>query len=150
MPTDAKDDAPTSRIDGVDRIDGFEEQAADRLVEQWSQEYRQRNPDKLKSSIEIERAIASSRSDWLAYAHAEIKGARATWRARTPAKAWTASELGLLALSKKTRVEDLSQRIEALQRDLAAFKLAHGGDPELDAQRIVRHGRVEYEIPPGQ
>src|SRR5580692_5461423 len=33
----AKDDAPTKRIDGVERLDGFEGYAADRLVEQWSQ-----------------------------------------------------------------------------------------------------------------
>jgi hypothetical protein len=57
MPTDTTDDAPTKRIDGVERLDGFEGYAADRLVEQWSQKYRQRNPDKLKSSGEIEQAI---------------------------------------------------------------------------------------------
>jgi len=137
LTTDAKDDAPTSRIDGVDRIDGFEEQAADRLVERWSREYRQRNPDKLKSSAEIEQVIISSRSDWRAYALAQINSTRALWRARTPAKAWTVSELGPLALSKKTRAKDLSAQIDALQRDLAAFKLSHGGEPELDAQIIA-------------
>jgi hypothetical protein len=44
---------------------------------------------------------------------------------------------GAVALSKKTRAEDLSVRIEALQCDLAAFRLSHGGDPELDAKVVA-------------
>jgi hypothetical protein len=45
--------------------------------------------------------------------------------------------LGPLVLSKQTRAADLSARIEALQHDLAAFKLSHGSEPELDAQILT-------------
>ena len=138
MPTDAKNETPAKpRIDGVDRLDGFEGHRADELVKQWSQAYRARNPDKLKSSAEIEQAILSSQSDWRTYALAEVAQTRALWRARKPASAWTVSELGPLALSKQTKAEDLSARIEKLQHDLAAFKLSHGGKPELDAQILT-------------
>jgi hypothetical protein len=84
MPTDVKNETPAKppkRIDGMDRLDGFEGHRADELVRQWSQNYRARNPDKLKSSAEIEQAIVSSQSDWRAYALAEIKSTRALWRA---------------------------------------------------------------------
>ena len=65
MPTDTKNEtAPKPRIDGVNKIDGFEGHRADELVKQWSRNYRARNPDKLKSSAEIEQAIAASQSDW--------------------------------------------------------------------------------------
>ena len=94
-------DQAYKRVDGVDRIDGLESDRADELVAQWAQEYRQRNPDKLKSGAEIEQAIASSRSDWLAYAHAEITSTRALWRARTPAKAWMVSEFGRSRSARK-------------------------------------------------
>jgi hypothetical protein len=59
MPTDAKHEIstkPHKRIDGVDRLDGFEGHRADELVKQWSQNYRVRNPDKLKTSAEIEQS----------------------------------------------------------------------------------------------
>ena len=135
MPTDTKNEtAPKPRIDGVDRLDGFEGHRADELVKEWSQAYRARNPDKLRSSAEIEQAILASQPDWRAHALAEVAHTRALWRARKPASAWAVSELGPLALSKQTRAEDLSARIEALAHDLAAFKLSHGSEPELDAK----------------
>ena len=60
MPTDAKHETstkPHKRVDGVDRLDGFE---GHRAVNSWSQNYRARNPDKLKTSAEIEQAILAS------------------------------------------------------------------------------------------
>ena len=51
-------DQASQRIDGVDKIDGFEGHRADELVKQWSENYRARNPDKLRSRAEIEQAIA--------------------------------------------------------------------------------------------
>ena len=140
MPTDAKNETstkPPKRIDGVNKIDGFEGHRADELVKQWSENYRARNPDKLKTRAEIEQAIVSSQSDWRTYALAEVAQTRALWRARKPATAWAVSELGPLALSKQARAEDLGQRIEALQHDLAAFKLSHGGEPQLDAKILA-------------
>jgi hypothetical protein len=95
MPTDAKHETstkPHKRVDGVDRLDGFE---GHRAVNSWSQNYRARNPDKLKTSAEIEQAILASQADWRTYALAQINSTRALWRARKPAKSWVASEPGL-------------------------------------------------------
>jgi hypothetical protein len=98
MPTNAKNETrtkPHKRINGADRLDGLKGHRADELVKEGSRNYRARNPDGLKTSAEIEQAIASSQSDWRAYALTEVAHTRALWRTRKPAKSWVASEPGL-------------------------------------------------------
>ncbi len=117
MPTDTKE-APTRAP-----LSWIEEREVKRLLHKWWMaayyELRGQGHDEITASD----IVNANALDWRPHARAEVL------KGRQPR---------LVAQSKESRAENLSARIDALQRDLAAFKLSHdGGTPELDAQILA-------------
>jgi hypothetical protein len=94
-----------------------------RLLDKWRWEFYHELRGQGHDELSADSLVRATSPDWRPRARAEIL------KVRTPR---------LVVLSKETRAENLSARIDALQRDLAAFKLSHGGGtPELDAQVLA-------------